>query len=586
MNALDRWLEKRPLLIAGGFAFGLIGWLVAGGWISNEQIPFGDGEHYTLRAFTLYGFLHSGQWAQFWQLLTVPRQSLAPPAYWLFFLLPGFAANLASYGFVISLTSYGFLAVAIWELCRSFDRKAWAPALYLLCAGQNVSLDFSYLYFIDGSFFSACVLAMAWQVRAWRRQTWQASLLCGVGIGLLFWIKAANAMLMVAIYFFAELAHLATAWWMAKGARFAAPGTVSKGVKMSFFPRHFASLVVGFIPVVFLALVVCGGYQSIFRLIEANENWRTNITVLQCEGLLRMLYFPLCLTFFYNAELMLLIFLVIGMIAFCRNRRADPAPGQPRREESPAPAFPTVCLAALAVAVFILGEIFSFAVGDKEMRGLLPILPVLWLGVFRLLEKMAVRPSWLLTAGAVYLICAASQVLLNTFDSPEISTEGYQLTGDWLSRFPGYQVANPGPAHASASLARIIRQGMPHGGRVAVGTEQFGLTAESLTWTMQHEPALQGKHSPYEFDNFLNYEAKLSRTAMIGANGILVFVDVRLQYSEKVYAESINLVRYSARNWLKNKLVEHVSHRLGKRPGRGTDCGQEAVRRRACERDG
>jgi hypothetical protein len=38
--------------------------------------PAGDGQGYALRGFALYGYLHTGQWAHFWDLLRRPNQSI------------------------------------------------------------------------------------------------------------------------------------------------------------------------------------------------------------------------------------------------------------------------------------------------------------------------------------------------------------------------------------------------------------------------------------------------------------------------------------------------------------------------------
>src|ERR1700733_13282794 len=106
---LERWLKSRPLLISLMIALVVSYAMGADGVVSEDAMPFGDGERYVLRAMTLYGYLHSGQWSQFWDVFTLPKQSIAPLHYWIFFLLPQSWAGLTSYGVIQAVTTYGVL---------------------------------------------------------------------------------------------------------------------------------------------------------------------------------------------------------------------------------------------------------------------------------------------------------------------------------------------------------------------------------------------------------------------------------------------------------------------------------------------
>ena len=112
----------------------LVCWAIgSNGVVSENVMPFGDSESYVLRGMTLYGYLHSGQWAQFWDIFNLPNQSLAPLHYWVFFLVPQSWAGMVSYGVVQAGATYGLLAFGLWALCRALDRPEWTVALFSLC---------------------------------------------------------------------------------------------------------------------------------------------------------------------------------------------------------------------------------------------------------------------------------------------------------------------------------------------------------------------------------------------------------------------------------------------------------------------
>jgi hypothetical protein len=81
-------------------------------------------------------------------------------------------------------------------------------------------------------------------------------------------------------------------------------------------------------------------------------------------------------------------------------------------------------------------DILRGAVANKEMRSLLLVLPVFWLAVFWAMEHWRVRPGYLFLTAVAYVLCAYSQLFFNVFGSKDVSTEGYQLKDDWLSRLP------------------------------------------------------------------------------------------------------------------------------------------------------
>jgi hypothetical protein len=391
METLERWLRRRPLQISLALAAIVCLVLSADGIVSEDAMPFGDGEHYVMRALTLYGFLHTGQWSQFWNVFTLPKQSIAPLHYWLFFLLPQSWASFSAYGVIQVVTTYALMVLGASQLCRALDRPEWTPPLFLLCASQNISLDFSFFYFADIPFMAVGMLALAWQMRAWKNAGWQGSLLSGVGLGLTFWVKPPNALIFAATFFIAEIARAILVWWK---------NPAPSSARIKALSRHAIALAAGFLPVT-LAALACGGFQSIVRLINVNEVSDIFATTLKCTGLLRLFYFPLCLTFFYHAVAMAWIFALAGVAALKLSQQKKPDPIAPARER-----FPMQLLQPLLIAYLILGEFFSFGEECKVMRSLLLLIPVMWLGIFWVLEKWKMPPGVVFLATVAYVGCA------------------------------------------------------------------------------------------------------------------------------------------------------------------------------------
>ena len=536
METLERWLKAWPLALALLFAAAISFALSSNGVVSEGMMPFGDSEHYILHAMTVDGFLHTGQWSRAWETFTAQGQTLAPPHYWIFFLLPARFASLTAYGVTQVVTTYGLLALGIWMLCRALDRVEWTPALFLFCAVQNISLDHSYFYFADMPFLALGTIALAWQVRAWRSFASSTSVLSGVGAGLMFWVKAPNAIIFAGTWLVAEIIH---AVWMRRD--------VSTRQNLV---RHALAVLAGLIPVALLALA-CGAAEAIVRLVDTNEVSGLFATQLTCTGLFRLFYFPLSLTFFYHAVAMAVIFTVVGIAAYKISQASPIAP-------TIRAAFATSLLTPLIIAYVLLGFFFSFGIAFKSMRFLLMIVPVLWLGIFWVLERWRVRPGLLLLAACAYAFCGFTQVLTGSFESQNVSSESYQLEGDWLTRLPMYNAIDQQMVGMTKSLLGMMQQALPEGGKIAVGTEALYVTSESLTWTSQHDLALRGQVSPFEFANFLTFDGKVCRSSLRGARGMLVMVDPALQYSKANYEAAGNLIHFCAQHWFKDGVVQMV----------------------------
>lgn len=525
--SLDRILSRHPRCLLLLLVLASTWVVVSGGLLSDDAVPFGDGEHYALRALSLYGFLHAGHGHAFWDELTSPSQSLLPPHDLLFFLVPNALASVALYGLLKTLVTAALLAVALFLLCHELERPAWSPALFLLCVMQNVTLDSSYFYFADTPFMAVVALSLAFQIRAWRRPDWRNALLSGLGAALPFWIKPANALLYLAIFLVAELVRL----------------FLEKNPDL----RLRALGLAGFLPVA-LAALLCGGFPSIVYLVDANETSGIFVTYLQCTGLLRLCYFPLCLTFFYHTQLLLLLAVIAAVILVFRQR-----PGLPAFDFSP---FPAHLLVPLLLAFGLFGLYFSFGMVEKEMRSLLIILPVFWLGLFWLLDRWRVRSPVLFLVAMAYSACAAAQVSGDLFGANSSNSGDYQLRDDLLTRFPPPHSVNPAGAALTRTLLSLIGQNVPVGGKIAVGTEQMYLTSESLTWIERRDSALSGQPAAYDFANFLTNQGKVSRPALLRSSAILLILAPAFQYSPQVQSTSASLAQFAYQKWM---LQDHTA---------------------------
>lgn len=537
METVEQWLRTRLRLVLLLLTLVVTFALCSGGVVTENMMPVGDSEHYVLRGMTLYGFLHTGQWTQFWDLFTVPRQSLAPPYYWIFFLVPQSWASLTSYGIIQAATTYGLMAIGSWLLCRALDRAVWSPALFLLCASQNVSLNVSSFYYADVPFCAVGMIVLGWQVQAWREGSWRNSLLSGAGVGLMFWVKSPNALIFIVTYLLAEAVWVVLS--EVKRRRLKEPLN-GRGLA-----RHAAGVGVGFVPVALLALV-CGGGQSIMKLIIANEVSDLYVTVVQQTGLLRLFYFPLCLNYFYDVELLLLLGVVAAVITVKRNWEKPEVLAEPA-----ASPFPGRLLLPLLIAYGLYGEFYSFGMQNKEPRGLLILLPVFWLGLFGACERCRVRTGLVLILAVIYVAYGYSQIFSDPSD-----LKG-QVASTWSQLPLPRAVGSEGP-QLSRYLLQVVEQQIPEGGKIAVGSEQLYVTSESIDWMQAHQPALLGQKSRYDFENFLNVKGEYNRSLLLGARGILIYVHPGVQYSQPVYQVSVGLVQYGVQQWMAQQHVARM----------------------------
>ena len=523
---MRQFLQTHALPVTLGLA-ALVVLFLSGEMVSESVMPYTDGNHYVQRAFALYGFLHTGQWAAFWNLFTLPRQTLLPPQDALFFLLPRSWATLSTLGSIQLLCNFGVLSVAVWNLCRVFRRPEWAPALLLFSGCENYSFDYPFFFFLDLTFCAFSTLALSFQVAAWRTPTPRIGAAAGATLGLLFWLKPANALLFSGIYCLSEILY----WGWNRFSR-PQPGSFRE------LARRAGWFGAGFVPVLILAWA-CGAGQSILLLLDRNEltpEWETHLPV---TGLLRFFYFPLCFAYFYHVIVLLL--LVAGLLLFFRDRKSPPL-------ESRA-AFPITEFFVLMLSFAIFGEVFSFWILVKTMRSLVFLLPVLWLFLFWLAEQARLRGPALLGAALCYLLLLSAQVMSDAFQSLPLAPDKFYLTGNWYASFPmawpRYDPLPPLVTH----LQNVIARELPQGGRVGVSTERVFLDGRSLALRLNGKDLLDGRPPRYSCVRLFNPEGRYSPAAFCSANVIVLYLAKNAQYSQFTWREATNLLAYIPDHW-------------------------------------
>jgi hypothetical protein len=491
----------------------------------DSVIPIADGEGYAIRAFALYGDLHTGQWGPFWRLLVRPSQSILPPHDLLFFLLPGSLAGTASYAALQNITTYLMLAYAIAKSAQVLGRPAWAPVIFLLVSVNNIALIDFYAFYVDMTFMAAGFLVIALQMNAWKENRALISFLSGLALGLLFFVKPANALIFLTTYLLSEL-------FFAIGVP--RSETSPRGFRLGNLWRQGGYRLLGFFPVLFL-VSVCGGAQTILQLIDQNEIHYQAIPI-ACGGLLRLLYFPLYLAVCYHV--LLLGGLLLAAMVFYQWR--------PDKKVSEAePAFPMQYLLPVALSYLILGEFFSFWMEVKPVRAVLLILPVLGFVFCWWWERRRLPIETLMAVAVVYACAAFSQKAFNVLGTRDhLAEENYQLTGSsWLEM--------PSPWHQGGSLNQAIchsiGEDVPAAGIICVNAIEI---RNGLMWRLNNGPILLGKPAPYDVRNLFNFKGEYYEQSLNGANMVALITFQPVQSSRAAWLQSMGILSYGNDEWV------------------------------------
>jgi hypothetical protein len=494
--------------------------------IEAPLLPIADGQGYAMRAFALYGYLHTARWDSFWTLLGRPNQSLLPPLDLLFFLLPKALAGTAAYVILLNGTTYLVLAGAVFLMARVLRRPAWAPAVFILCSVNNIALIDFYAFYLDMPFLALALLTIAFQMKAWSGSGRATAVIAGILLGLLFFVKPANALIFFATYLISELCF---------AVHVVRSGATKKDRRDRL--RHLAInagyKLVGFIPVL-AAAFFCDAAQTILQLIEQNEVSQTGAP-LENGGLLRLFYFPLCFSVCYH------VLLLGGLIlaALLASRWIPLA----KKEES-ATAFPMQLLIPILISYVILGEFFSFWMLVKPVRALLLMLPLFWFGFGWIWEKRRLRPEPLFFVAILYASLAFSQKAFNVLGTRDQLVEAnYQLTMASWAEMPS---AWHRGWNLNLAICDFISRDLPPSGIICVNAIE---TRNALAWRLQKGSLLEGKNPPYEVRNLFDYKGEYYDQSLLGANRVALITLFAVQSSRTAWLQSMGILDYGDGAW-------------------------------------
>lgn len=508
------WFFCLGLAISAALLFSRASW--------NEAIePAGDGLGYASRACALYGYLHSGQWSAFANLLVRPCQSILSPSYPLFFLMPKALAGANSYAVTMWITTFGLLAWAVCEMGRALDRREWAIPIFLLCLTNTISLTDFYAFYLDEIFLAICLVAAARQIKAWKAGTFASHAGAGFFIGLLFWVKPANALIVTGAFLVAEIVHAI----LSKRRSYTVRENGNQGT------RHLW-LLAGFLPMI-VGAFACGAGQTIIQLFYDNEvNPMT--TPLSCTWLLRLFYFPLCLSYYYPVLVIApILFVSVALGRWLSGGKTDPS-RQP---------FPLHFFLPIAICYFVLGEFFSFGMTVKPMRFLVIILPIVWVGIFRFLETRRV-PSWSLVLFAVlYATIALSQKMFGIFPgTSELAEDNYQLTQTSWVELPRHWSYGRGLKNALCDI--IARSVTP--GTICVDSIEM---RDALYWRLTRDDLLAGRIPSSTVKILFNQSSQCYEDSLTGANYLVLITFRGTQTSRKSWIYSQGFLGYANEVW-------------------------------------
>lgn len=498
------------------------------------DIPYGDGNWYISRAILLHGVLHDGQWQKFWELLNAPLTATLLPTCVLYWLIPTPWASPMTYGIVHTVAWHLLLMLGAWGLLREVGQSRLLPAIMMLSLASNNILDYTLYYYIDMS-FAACALVALWLlVRAFRVRTKCSIVLAGIATGLLFFVKPGNTVVFLGCYGVAAATML--------------------GIQSIMKPRDaggawFRGLIwgsslwfAGFVPVLMLACCWTVIPHVVVRILASSSDFWAPEPM--ANPLLRLFYFPLCLSYYYSFALLAVCGVMVGLLA-----RWSPMLGD--EQQSPVVAghkHPIIGLSVGFIVAWGLG--FSFLMGFKIIRSLPLMLPILWITLF---SWMAMR--WRVTRtltlfAAIYFGIAHAQFAWGVLGVKQNrGTEDYVLRGDWLNRLPAQVTSLEQPAAITKSLLSAMHNLGVTQGRVAVGTEMLYWNSGALNWLSQTPYFLRGEVPALEFATAVDHQGKPIVGYLSGATAFMLMVHPGIQYSREVFDFNVRTAQYAERKW-------------------------------------
>jgi hypothetical protein len=298
---------------------------------------------------------------------------------------------------------------------------------------------------------------------------------------------------------------------------------------------------VAFVPLFMLAAM----WNLVQRVVQQwveNQGGSYYAETLTVTGLLRWLYYPFCLSYFYSFVLLGLITVLLVVWFWITPRR--PIVQEPLR-----PEVRRALILVSLIFVVVWGLIFSWAMTFKPIRSIPLILPLLWLGLFTL-TRLRAMPMRILCVGAVlYFAIVHVQFAWELSPSVNRSAETYHLTGDWFSRLPSRQPNVEAAIGITRTLVATLNQMGIKEGSVAVGTEMLYWNSCSLNWITQLDDMRAGRVPGIVFKTAVDNKGNPIRSCFENVSALVLPVHPSVQYSREVYRFNVVTAQYAAQHW-------------------------------------
>lgn len=522
--------------------------LNAQGVMDKRILPFGDSGRFYQDALRLYGQVHSGQWAEAISTLAEPSKNFFPSTFF-FLFLPEQYANSAGYGLVNSFSWHLLTMAGIWIFLHVFKKERFSIPVFLLICANNYAMDPTYYYYMDFPFMGITLIGLALTVKALKEPTARNAILCGLTAAAAFLAKPPNALINTGL-----LACFI-------GGVFITRLVVSRNketwLALSRFSMFWAA---GFLPI-FLLAMLCGGLESIVDVVYLNEVGNVFYSELAAKGLMRAFYFPLSLSFYYSLPL------VAGLLAALIACRF--APKLTHRTEPELQQEDTLILGWL-FGVFILfwGVYFSFAMGNKIVRSLTLMLPILWLLLFVATPLRGLRLRIVLPICLLFFTLPFAQSQRGFLKNKQNrNPETYNLTGDWANRWPSKRPDLAQGTVTTDQLKTMLNQSGIYGGRISVGSEMIFWDVSTLYNWCNQDSLRSGKPPAYYFNCFAPGRfTKPIRSLMENLNAMLLILEPRVQYNRNLYKLNVDLTNYALKNWKGTAANVNVFYNALKQP--------------------
>lgn len=522
------------------------------GMMNEKILPFGDSGKFYQDALRLYGYIHSGQWSNALSTLAEPSKNFFPSTF-LFMFLPAQYANSAGYGFLNSISWHLLTMAGIWIFLKTLNLRKFSIPVFLLVCANNYAMDPTYYYYMDLPFMGLTLLALALTVKALKEATTRNIIACGAVAATAFWAKPPNALINTGLIICLIGGVLLTKLIADR----------NKGTGLALI-RFAAFWMIGFFPIFLLALP-CGALESIVDVIYLNEVSNVFYSELTVKGMMRLFYFPLCLSFYYSLPVVAALLATLFICRFTpqlKNSIADQTGPNLKKED--------FVILNWLFGVFILfwGLYFSFAMSNKLIRSLPLMLPILWIILFAATPLRTLRTRIVLPLCILFFALPFIQKQQGFLKNKQNrNPETYHLTGDWANRWPSKHPNLAQGTTTTDQLKTLLNQSGIYGGRISVGSEMIFWDVSTLYNWCNQESLRRGQPPAYYFNCFAPGRfTKPIRSLMENLDALLLILEPRVQYNPNLYKLNVDLANYAMKNWKGSEAKVNIVYNAMKQP--------------------